>query len=106
MNLVVIPPRGAAKPHLHRGFETVIYVLKGRVRTRYGEGLCHSVVHEAGDFVFIPANLPHQPINLSTTEDAQAIVARTDPDEQESVEFYSPHAGPKCVPALISPPVP
>jgi uncharacterized RmlC-like cupin family protein len=88
MNLVIIPPGGAAEPHLHRGYETAIYVLKGRVETRYGPGLKQSVVNEAGDFVFIPADLPHQAINLSATETAQAIVARNDPNEQESVVPY------------------
>jgi uncharacterized RmlC-like cupin family protein len=92
MNLVVIPPGGAAEPHLHRNYETAIYLLKGRVETRYGSGLRHSVIHEAGDFIFIPANVPHQPINLSDTEPAQAIVARNDANEQESVEAYDAHA--------------
>jgi uncharacterized RmlC-like cupin family protein len=50
--------------------------------------LKQSVVNEAGDFVFIPADLPHQAINLSATETAQAIVARNDPNEQESVVPY------------------
>jgi uncharacterized RmlC-like cupin family protein len=40
--------------------------------------------------MFIPADLPHQPVNLSATEPAHAIVARNDPDEQESVEPYDP----------------
>jgi len=93
MNLVIIPPGGAAEPHLHRGYETAIYLLKGRVRTRYGPGLLQSVIHEAGDFIFIPANVPHQPVNLSATEPAQAIVARNDPNEQESVEPYDPGPG-------------
>ena len=39
MNLVVIPPGGRAEPHYHRGFETAIYILRGRVETRYGPGL-------------------------------------------------------------------
>ena len=90
MNMVIIPPGGAAEPHLHRGYETAIYLLKGRVETRYGEGLRHSVIHEAGDFIFIPADVPHQPVNLSATEPAHALVARNDPHEQESVEPY-PH---------------
>jgi uncharacterized RmlC-like cupin family protein len=90
MNLVIIPAGGAAEPHLHRGYETAIYILKGRVKTLYGEGLQRSIVNEAGDFLFIPADLPHQPINLSDTEAAQAIVARNDPNEQESVEAYDP----------------
>jgi len=37
------------------------------VETRYGEGLKKSVVNEAGDFIFIPPDVPHQPVNLSAT---------------------------------------
>ena len=59
------------------------------MKTLYGEGLKKSVINEAGDFIYIPADLPHKPINLSTTEAAEAIVARTDPDEQESVEHVA-----------------
>lgn len=90
MNLVVIPPGGAAEPHLHKGYETAIYLMKGRVDTRYGEGLARSILVEEGDFLFIPADLPHQPVNLSSTEPAYAIVARNDPNEQESVVPYDP----------------
>jgi len=90
MNLVVIPPGGAAQPHVHRGYETAIYLLRGRVETRYGPGLRKSVIHEAGDFIFIPADVPHQPVNLSATEPAHALVARNDPNEQESVVVYDP----------------
>ena len=90
MNLVIIPPGAAAKPHIHRGYESAIYLLEGRVETRYGPGLRKSVINEAGDFIFIPADLPHQPINLSATEPARAIVARNDPNEQEHVFPYNP----------------
>jgi uncharacterized RmlC-like cupin family protein len=90
MNLVIIPPGGAAQPHVHRGYETAIYLLEGRVETRYGPGLRQSVIHEAGDFIFIPADVPHQPVNLSATEPAKALVARNDPNEQESVVVYDP----------------
>lgn len=90
MNLVVIPPGARAEPHYHKDFETGIYVLQGRVETRYGERLEKSVINEAGDFVFIPPNLPHQPFNLSDTETAVGIVVRNDPDEQENVVSYVP----------------
>lgn len=89
MNKVVIPPGGAAKAHVHKGYETAIYLIKGRVKTLYGKGLKKSVVNEAGDFLYIPADLPHKPINMSDTEPAEAIVARTDPNEQESVEHVA-----------------
>lgn len=90
MNMVVIPPGSCAEPHFHKGFETAIYILRGRVETRYGEGLRQSCINEEGDFLFIPASLPHQPFNLSETEAALAIVARNDAREQESVELYDP----------------
>jgi uncharacterized RmlC-like cupin family protein len=92
---VVIPPGGAAEPHVHKGFESAIYLMQGRVETRYGEGLKKSAVNEAGDFLFIPPDVPHQPVNLSQTEPAIAIVARNDPDEQEHVILYPKDAAPK-----------
>ena len=88
MHIVVIPPGAAAKPHVHQGYETGIYVLAGRVETRYGERLEQSVVSEAGDFLFIPPGVPHEARNLSETEPARAIVARNDPDEREKVVAY------------------
>jgi uncharacterized RmlC-like cupin family protein len=90
MNMVVIPPGGAATPHMHLGYETAIYLIKGRVMTRYGEGLTEQVINEAGDFIYIPAALPHQPVNLSDTETAVAIVARNDPRQEEMVALYDP----------------
>ena len=89
MNKIVIPPGGSAKAHVHKGYESVIYLIRGRVKTLYGPGLKKSVINEAGDFLYIPADLPHKPINLSDTEAAEAIVARTDPNEQESVEHVA-----------------
>ena len=90
MHMVVIPPGARSAPHSHRTYETAIYVLEGRVETRYGEGLAQTVVSEAGDFLFIPPGVPHEAINLSATEPARAIVARNDPAEQENVEPYPP----------------
>lgn len=90
MYKVVIPPGAAAEPHRHVGFETAIYVLKGNVETRYGAGLKKSVINGPGDFVFIPPDLPHQPVNLSATEAAEAIVARNDASESEAVVPYDP----------------
>ncbi len=88
MSLVVVPPGAAAEPHSHDGYETAIYQLEGRVETRYGPGLAESVVTETGDFLFVPAGVPHQPVNLSATEPAKAIVARNDANESERVVPY------------------
>jgi uncharacterized RmlC-like cupin family protein len=87
---VVIPPGATAKAHVHKGYESAVYLIQGRVETRFGDGLKKSVVNEAGDFIFIPADVPHQPRNLSETEPAIAIVARNAPDEQEHVIPYPP----------------
>ena len=88
MNLVVIPPGGSPKAHYHKDFETAIYLLKGKVETRFGEKLQESKINEEGDFVFIPAGVPHKPVNLSKTEPALAIVSRNDPNEHENVVAY------------------
>ena len=85
MHLVVIPPGGKAVPHYHNGYETAIYIVQGRAETRYGPNLEHSAINEAGDFLFIPPNVPHQPVNLSDTEQVVAVVSRNDSNEQESV---------------------
>ena len=53
--------------------------------TRYGEQLENSVICQEGDFIYIKADVPHQPINLSATEPAMALVARNDANEQEHV---------------------
>ncbi|HSN77122.1 MAG TPA: cupin domain-containing protein [Anaerolineae bacterium] len=90
MNMIVIPPGGAAQPHLHRGYETAIYILEGQVQTFYGPGLRQSTINQAGDFLFIPADVPHQPVNLSSSQPVRAIVARNDANEQESVVLYDP----------------
>lgn len=90
MHLVVIPPGGRAEPHLHIGYETGIYVLEGRVLTRWGAALENEIVSEAGEFLFIPPGVPHEAINLSACEAARAIVARNDPAEQDWVVPYAP----------------
>lgn len=88
MHIVVIPPGARAEPHVHVGYETGLYVLEGRVCTRWGESLEHEVISEAGDFLFVPPGVPHEAINLSDSEPARAVVARNDPDEQDKVEAY------------------
>ena len=88
MNLVVIPPGSSPKAHYHKDFETAIYLLKGRVETRFGEDLKESTINEEGDFIYIPPGVPHKPVNLSETEPALAIVSRNDPNEHENVILY------------------
>jgi uncharacterized RmlC-like cupin family protein len=85
MQLLTIPPGGRARTHKHLAHETAIYVLSGEGAMYYGEQLERHLVARAGEFMYLPANVPHQPYNVSQTEPCHAVVARTDPNEQESV---------------------
>ena len=85
MHLLTIPPGGRAKAHMHENHETTIYVLQGEGGMWYGERLEEHLVAKAGEFLYIPAGMPHLPYNASDTETCIAVLARTDPNEQESV---------------------
>lgn len=85
MHLVTFPPGGRAKAHLHRAHETAIYVLEGESEMWFGEGLGERLTVKAGEFLYIPAGMPHLPTNASRSEPCVAVLARTDPHEQESV---------------------
>ncbi len=84
MHILTIPPGAQAKAHLHASHETAIYMLSGSADTWYGDRLENHVVVHAGELFYIPAGVPHLPANRSSTP-CTAIIARTDPNEQESV---------------------
>jgi uncharacterized RmlC-like cupin family protein len=85
MHVVTMPPGSRARPHLHENHESAIYVLSGQAGMWYGEGLREHLWAAAGDLIYIPANLPHLPYNASDSVACVGLVARTDPNEQESV---------------------
>lgn len=85
MNLTAFPPAASATAHLHRGFETTIYTVSGRIAVFFGEKLEQCVELRTGSFCFIPPDVAHKAYNLSTKEPALAVTARNDPREQESV---------------------
>lgn len=84
MHLLTVPPGGRAKAHKHEGHETTIYVLAGEGYTLFGDNLEYAMLSRAGDIVYIPAGVPHLPVNLGS-EPLFGVIARTDPNEQESV---------------------
>jgi len=88
MKLAVIPPGAVIPAHLHIDFETMIYILEGRVRHEYGEGCELVMENRAGDFLFIKPGVPHEVINLSDSEPAVAVIARSAPDEREQTIPY------------------
>jgi uncharacterized RmlC-like cupin family protein len=85
LHTVVIPPGARAAAHLHEHHESAVYVVEGVAEMWWGEGLARREVVSAGDFVYIPAGVPHLPVNPSSTDPVTAVIARTDPNEQESV---------------------
>jgi uncharacterized RmlC-like cupin family protein len=85
MQMVVLPPLARAKAHKHEGHETAIYVLSGVSAMWYGPQLEEHMSVGPGDYLYIPANVPHLPYNPSDSEPCVALIARTDPNEQESV---------------------
>ena len=89
MNVATIPPGGVAAAHIHDGFEVMLYILQGRVRHEYGEGLRESVENSAGDFIYIEPGVPHEVFNLSDTEPVVAVVARSDASEWDRIIPYT-----------------
>jgi uncharacterized RmlC-like cupin family protein len=89
MNVATIPPGGVAAAHIHDGFEVMLYILEGRVRHEYGDGLRQSVENAAGDFIFIEPGVPHEVFNLSDTDPVVAVVARSDASEWDRIIPYA-----------------
>ena len=87
MNVATIPPGGVAFAHIHVDFELMLYILQGRVRHEYGDGLVHSVENEAGDFIFIQPGVPHEVLNIGDG-DVVAVVARSSADEWDNIVEY------------------
>ena len=95
MNVAVVPPGAVAFAHVHVDFEVMLYILEGRVRHEYGPELRYTVDHEAGDFIFIEAGVPHEVLNLSETEPVVAVVARSSADEWDNIADYPSRRRPK-----------
>jgi uncharacterized RmlC-like cupin family protein len=92
LHVVTIPPGTRGVPHVHTGHESAIYTVSGETEVWHGENLQHRTVVGAGDFMYIPPGTPHLPVNRSDVMTI-AVVARTDPQEQESVRIIGlpPH---------------
>ena len=64
--------------HHHGALESVIYVLRGRARMRWGERLEYVAEAGPGDFIFVPPYVPHQEINASSSETLECVLIRSD----------------------------
>ncbi|HXM40635.1 MAG TPA: cupin domain-containing protein [Bryobacteraceae bacterium] len=82
--------------HHHGALESVIYVLRGRARMRWGDRLEYVAEASAGDFIYVPPYVPHQEINASNDETLECVLVRSDNEavvvnlDIEPVEVPSP----------------
>ncbi|HZS55173.1 MAG TPA: cupin domain-containing protein [Bryobacteraceae bacterium] len=77
---VVVQPDAKTGPHHHGELETVLYVVRGRARMRWGDRLEFSDEAGPGDFIYVPPYVPHQEINARRDEPCEAVVVRSGQD--------------------------
>src|SRR5919112_2178052 len=75
---VTIDPDAKTGPHHHGELESVIYVVSGRARMRWGERLEFIAEAGPGDFIYVPPFVPHQEINASDDEPLECVLVRSD----------------------------
>ena len=75
---VQIQPGAQTGPHHHGPLESVIYVLRGRARMRWGDRLEFASEAGPGDFIYVPPYVPHQEINANEDEPLSCVVVRSD----------------------------
>jgi uncharacterized RmlC-like cupin family protein len=74
---VVINPDAKTGAHHHGALESVIYVVRGRARMRWGERLEYMAEAGPGDFIYVPPYVPHQEINASPDDELSCVVVRS-----------------------------
>ena len=75
---VHIHPDAKTGAHHHGPLESVIYVIRGQARMRWGERLEFTAEAGPGDFIYVPPFVPHQEINASATETLECVLVRSD----------------------------
>jgi uncharacterized RmlC-like cupin family protein len=75
---VSIQPDAKTGAHHHGALESVIYVLRGKARMRWGEQLEFIAEAGPGDFIYVPPYVPHQEINASASEPLECVLVRSD----------------------------
>jgi uncharacterized RmlC-like cupin family protein len=75
---VSVQPNAKTGAHHHGHLESIIYVVRGRARMRWGERLEYVAEADAGDFIYVPPWVPHQEINARTDEPLECVLVRSD----------------------------
>jgi uncharacterized RmlC-like cupin family protein len=95
---VSIQPNAKTGAHHHGELESVIYVLKGKARMRWGERLEFVAEAGPGDFIYVPPYVPHQEINASPDEPLECVLVRSD---NEAVVVNIPEIEPVEAPEAV-----
>jgi uncharacterized RmlC-like cupin family protein len=77
---VIVEPNARTGPHHHGELETVLYIVRGRARMRWGDRLEFSDEAGPGDFIYVPPFVPHQELNARADEPCEAVVVRSGQD--------------------------
>jgi uncharacterized RmlC-like cupin family protein len=95
---VLIDPDAKTGAHHHGPVESVIYVVAGRARMRWGDRLEFTAEAGPGDFIFVPPYVPHQEINANTDEPLSCVVVRSGQEPVVvNLELPSVEADPESV---------
>jgi len=87
INVATVPPGAIAYAHIHDGFEVMLFIVQGKVKHTFGEGLKNEVYNEAGDFIYIKPGVPHEVFNVGDGP-LIAFVARSAADEWDKIVNY------------------
>ena len=84
MTMLTLPDGARARTHLHREIETAVYVIDGEAEMYFGERLGELLRARAGEYIYIPADMPHLVLNRSGAP-CSAVVAHTAADDQQGI---------------------
>ena len=87
INVATVPPGAIAYAHIHDGFEVMLYIVRGKVKHTFGQGLKQEVINQAGDFIYIKPGVPHEVFNIGD-DPLIAFVARSTADEWDKIINY------------------
>ena len=94
----MIHPKAKTGAHHHGPVESVIYVVKGRARMRWGEALEFVAEAGPGDFIYVPPYVPHQEINASPDQTLECVLVRSDGEAVAVNLDIEPAEAPESVP--------
>ena len=87
MNVLPMPPGGKSKPHIHKGIETIAYMLEGECTLFHGQKLESQTLVKQGEQIFIPGDVPHAPCNLSDKSCVWIVVHSSGDDQDELIRI-------------------